>query len=161
MVMFGLLAVTGPILHFTHRQRQREEVINYKPPRWAPVIALNTPTPRVRVAPVPDPAIVAYRPARRAAPRTDQADWRPASNLNPIPNPKLRPGPNPNPVPSPVPPVPVPVSPPDPNERLRHALQQLVDRIQTIQSPGIQNHEPRVTQRPMQRADIDIMKSAR
>ena len=161
MVMFGLLAVTGPILHFTHRQRQREEVINHKPPRWAPVIALNTPTPRVRVAPVPDPAIVAYRPARRAAPRRDQADWQPASNLNPIPNPKLRPGPNPNPVPSPVPPVPIPVSPPDPNERLRHALQQLVDRIQTIQSPGIQNHEPRVTQRPMQRADIDIMKSAR
>ena len=117
-VMLALLAVTGPIIHFTHRQRQRE-VINYKPPRWAPVVALNTQEPRVRVTQTPDPAI-AYRPARRAAPRAEQSEWRPAPN--PVP------GPNPMPIPGPA-------RPPDPDERLRHALQQLVDRIQTIQ-PG-------------------------
>lgn len=148
MVMFGLLAVTGPILHFTHRQRQRE-VINYKPPRWAPVIPLNTPAPRVRVTPAPDPAI-AYRPARRAAPQVDQTDWQPAPNPNPNPSP--RPSPDPRPDQSPAP---IPARPPDANERLRHALQQLVDRIQTIQP------EPRVARRPVQRADIEMMKSAR
>ena len=140
MVMFALLAVTGPILHFTHRQRQRE-VIQYKPPRWAPVVALNTPATRLRATPPPGPAIVAYRPARRSAPRTHQTDWRPAPDLIPAPAPQ---------------PAPVPVHAPDPNERLRHALQQLVDRIQTIQKP-----EPHFTQRPVQRADIDLLKNAR
>jgi hypothetical protein len=162
MVMFGLLGVTGPILHFTHRQRQRE-VINYKPPRWAPVVALNTPAPRVRVTPVPDPAIVAYRPARRAA------------NPALAPNPISRPRPVANAVASPAAspaatplarPVAIPPRPVDPNERLRHALQQLVDRIQTIQSPAIQSPatqspDPRGARRHMQRADIDMMKSVR
>ncbi len=154
MVMFALLAVTGPILHFTHRQRQRE-VINYKPPRWAPVVALNT-EPRVRVAQTPNPAI-AYRPTRRAAPRVDQTDWRPAPNQNPSPIPSPIPALDSWPAPSPTPsPTPSPARPPDPNERLRHALQQLVDRIQMIERP-----EPRVTPRPMQRADIEMVKSAR
>ncbi len=139
IVMLGLLAVTGPILHFTHRQRQRD-VINYKPPRWAPVVPLNTPAPRIRLTQIPDPAI-AYQPARRAAPRVDHTDWRPAPNPNPTPDPR---------------PVPTPARPPDPNERLRHALQQLVDRIQTIQpiqsdaAPGRSRH-----------ADVEMLKNAR
>ncbi len=146
MVMFALLAVTGPILHFTHRQRQRE-VINYKPPRWAPVVALNTPEPRIRAMQTPNPA-AAYRPARRAAPQTDQTDWRPAPNRNPSPIPT----PDPKPVPRPVP---SPARPPDPNERLRHALQQLVDRIQTIQ-PTQPNAAPARTRR----ADVELLKNA-
>lgn len=157
MVMFGLLGVTGPILHFTHRQRQRE-VIDYKPPRWAPVVALNTPAPRVRVTPVMDPAIVAYRPARRL-PNPDPA---------PIPDPVSRPRTAARAVarPAAIPAagaaaVPIPPRPLDPNERLRHALQQLVDRIQTIQSPAIQGPDPRIARRPVQRADIDVMKRAR
>ena len=139
MVMFALLAVTGPILHFTHRQRARE-VINYKPPRWAPVVALNTPEPRVRATQAPDPAI-AYRPARRAAPRAEPTNWRPAPN----------PMPNPGPAP-----FPGPARPPDPNERLRHALQQLVDRIQTIQ-PARPDAAPVRTRR----ADVEMLKNAR
>jgi len=146
MVMFALLAVTGPILHFTHRQRQRE-VIDYKPPRWAPVVALNTPEPRVRAMQTPNPA-AAYRPARRAAPQPDQTDWRPAPHRNQNRNPSPIPTPDPRPVPSPA-------RPPDPNERLRHALQQLVDRIQTIQ-PTQPNAAPGRTRR----ADIEMLKNA-
>ena len=138
MVMFALLAVTGPILHFTHRQRQRE-VINYKPPRWAPVIPLNAPAPRVRAMHTMEPA-AAYRPARRTSPQSDLTGWRPTPA---------------RPEPRPAKPVPSPARPPDPNERLRHALQQLVDRIQTNRP------EPRITPRPVLRADIEMMKSAR
>jgi hypothetical protein len=149
MVMFALLAVTGPILHFTHRQRQREEVIAYKPPRWAPVVALNAPAPRVRVTPTPNPAI-AYRPARRAAPRTEQTDWRPAPIQNQIQNPDSRLVPI-----SAQRPVPIPAHPPDPHERLRHALQQLVDRIQTIQP----NQSDAASGRT-RRADVEMLKNA-
>jgi hypothetical protein len=139
MVMFALLAVTGPILHFTHRQRQRE-VINYKPPRWAPVVALNTPEPRVRATQKPHPAI-AQRPARRAAPPAEPTDWRPA----------------PNPMPRPIPtPAPGPARPPDPNEQLRNALQQLVDRIQTMQPI-----RPDAGQVRTRRADVERLKNAR
>ena len=113
MVMFALLGVTGPILHFTHRQRQRE-VINYKPPRWAPVIPLNTPAPRVRITHTPDPAI-AYRPARRAAPRAGQPDWRPAAHPSPSLDPRMDPRINSNLDSRPAPrPVPIPAHPPDP-----------------------------------------------
>jgi hypothetical protein len=146
MVMFALLAVTGPILHFTHRQRQRE-VIDYKPPRWAPVVALNTPEPRVRAMQTPNPA-AAYRPARRAAPQPDQTDWRPVPHRNQNRNPSPIPTPDPRPVPSPA-------RAPDPNERLRHALQQLVDRIQTIQ-PTQPNAAPGRTRS----ADIEMLKNA-
>ena len=153
MVMFGLLGVTGPILHFTHRQGQRE-VINYKPPRWAPVVALNTPAPRVRVTPVTDPP--SSHTGRHGAFRNPD----PA----PIPDPVSRPRAAARAVATPAAraaAVPIPPRPLDPNERLRHALQQLVDRIQTIQSPAIQGPDPRIARRPVQRADIDVMKRAR
>jgi hypothetical protein len=142
MVMFALLAVTGPIIHFTHRQRQRE-VIHYKPPRWAPVVALNTPEPRVRVTQTPDSAIP-YRPARHAAPRAEQTAGRPA------------PKPMASRVPSPPTPFPGPAHPPDPNERLRHALQQLVDRIQAIQPTRLDGAPIRT-----RHADVEMLKNAR
>jgi hypothetical protein len=102
MVMFALLAVTGPILHFTHRMRERE-VVNFKPPRWAPVVALNTPAPRARML---HPRDLEF--GRQRAPKPIRPPVQPER-----------------------PPAPVPVRPPEPSERLAQALQQLVDRIQT------------------------------
>ena len=102
MVMFALLAVTGPILHFTHRRRERE-VVNFKPPRWAPVVALNMPAPRARMSHAPD-----FKFGRQRAPQPIRPPAQPER-----------------------PPAPVPVRPPEPSERLAQALQQLVDRIQT------------------------------
>ena len=49
MVLFGAIAIAGPALHFVERRRQRE-AISYQPPPWARVVALNAPTPRIRVA---------------------------------------------------------------------------------------------------------------
>ena len=157
IVMFGLLAVTGPIIHFTHRQRQRE-VVAYKPPRWAPVLPLNETTERVRVKQhAPDPAI-GKRPARRVALQTDQPAWRPAPELipGPVPTPVPRQIPRPAP-PPPERPAPVPSSPPlNLNDELRYTLQQLVDRIQAIHPIA-----PDVAQGGTRRADIGMMKKAR
>ena len=47
MIMFAALAIAGPALHFVERRRRREAV-NFRPPPWARVVALNTPTPRIR-----------------------------------------------------------------------------------------------------------------
>ncbi|HEY6023016.1 MAG TPA: hypothetical protein VIV34_02425 [Pseudolabrys sp.] len=127
MVMFALLAVTGPILHFTHRKRERD-VVNFQPPRWAPVTALNAPAPRIRVSHPPDIEF-ARRPAPRPIRPPDQTER---------------------------PPAPRPAPPAQPNERLAHALQQLVDRIQTTQRSEQAN-----VARPARRADVEMMKSAR
>jgi len=86
MIMFAALAIAGPALHFVERRRRREAV-NFRPPPWARVVALNAPTPRVRVT----------------APRPHAAKSS----------------------------APMPIRPPDQTERLAHALQQLVDRLQT------------------------------
>jgi hypothetical protein len=86
MIMFAALAIAGPALHFVDGRRRREAV-NFQPPPWARVVALNAPTPRIRVMPRPPP--LAKSPA------------------------------------------PMPIRPPDQTERLAHALQQLVDRLQT------------------------------
>ncbi|HTM74053.1 MAG TPA: hypothetical protein VL198_12560 [Pseudolabrys sp.] len=86
MIMFAAIAIAGPALHFVERRRRREAV-NFRPPPWARVVALNAPTPRVRTT-APRP-----RAAKSSAP--------------------------------------VPIRPPDQTERLAHALQQLVDRLQT------------------------------
>lgn len=128
MVMFALLAVTGPILHFTHRQRHQRETINFKPPRWAPVVALNAPAPRIR----PSQATQSEFARRPAA--------RPIRALDPIER-RLAPG---------------PARPPEPNERLVQALQQLVNRMQTTRRT-----EPDTVPPPARRAGIDVMKSAR
>jgi hypothetical protein len=133
MVMFALLAVTGPILHFTHRQRQRDEVIKYKPPRWAPVVPLNAPAPRIRRWQVPKPAAPIVR---RPQPRPVQA-----SDLPQVPTWQH---------------VPDPPRAVEPNERLTHALQQLIDRMQTIQ-PVQSNAAPGRTRR----ADVEMLKNAR
>ena len=86
MIMFAALAIAGPALHFVDGRRRREAV-HFQPPPWARVVALNAPTPRIRVMP---------RPPRLAKS-----------------------------------PAPMPIRPPDQTERLAHALQQLVDRLQT------------------------------
>jgi len=86
MIMFAAIAIAGPALHFVERRRRREAV-NFRPPPWARVVALNAPTPRVR-APAPRPRVTKSS-------------------------------------------APVPIRPPDQTERLAHALQQLVDRLQT------------------------------
>jgi len=49
MIVFAVLAVAGPMLHYAERRRRREETANYQSPRWAGVVTPNTPTPRVRV----------------------------------------------------------------------------------------------------------------
>jgi hypothetical protein len=105
MIMFAALAIAGPALHFVDRRRRREAV-NFQPPPWARVVALNAPTPRNRGMP---------RPPHRAKP-----------------------------------PAPMPIRPPDQTERLAHALQQLVDRLQTAD-----RSEPKaVRARPRGRASI-------
>ena len=104
MIMFAALAIAGPALHFVERRRRREAV-NFRPPPWARVVALNAPTPRIRVTP------------------------RPYAGK---------------------PPAPLPIRPPDQTERLAHALQQLVDRLQTAD-----RHEPKaVCVRPRGRASM-------
>lgn len=65
MAMFAALAIAGPALHFVERRRRREAVI-FRPPPWARVVALNAPTPRIRVMPRPhvakSPAPMPIRP---------------------------------------------------------------------------------------------------
>ena len=65
MIMFAALAIAGPALHFVERRRRREAV-NFRPPPWARVVALNAPTPRIRVTPRPyagkPPAPMPIRP---------------------------------------------------------------------------------------------------
>ncbi len=53
MVGFALLAVTGPVHHYTKRRRQRE-TSNFRVPQWARVVALNAPKPRARVSVAPE-----------------------------------------------------------------------------------------------------------
>ena len=139
IVMFGLLAVTGPIIHFTHKQRQRE-VINYKPPRWAP-LPLDDDAGAARARQhAPDPTL-ANPPTRRVARQIDKPAWRPAPDLIPTPAPQR-----------PERAAPVPASLPDLNEELRYALQQLVDRIHTLK-PGQPDDAPP--------ADVRMLKKAR
>ena len=90
MVMLAALAIAGPALHFVERRRRREAV-NFRPPPWARVVALNAPTPRIHMT---------------------------------MSRPKIA---------KPV--APMPITPPDQTERLAHALQQLVDRLQTVDEP--------------------------
>lgn len=59
MIMFAMLAVAGPTLHYAERRRAREDQ-NHQPPRWTHVVALNAPTPRIRE---PLPREPAGRPA--------------------------------------------------------------------------------------------------
>jgi hypothetical protein len=89
MTLFAALAIAGPALHIVERRRRRE-ALNFRPPPWARVIALNAPKPRIRVM---------MRPQRASQP------------------------------------APVLPRPPDQTERLAHALQQLVDRLQTTEPP--------------------------
>src|SRR6478735_1841552 len=35
MIVFAVLAVAGPMLHYAERRRRREETANYQSPRWA------------------------------------------------------------------------------------------------------------------------------
>ena len=51
MIVFAALAIAGPALHFAERRRRRREAVNFQPPRWARVVSLNAPAPRVRAMP--------------------------------------------------------------------------------------------------------------
>jgi hypothetical protein len=66
MAVFAALAIAGTALHFAERRRRRREAVNFRPPPWARVVALNAPTPRIRVMPrqrVAKPAVpVPIRP---------------------------------------------------------------------------------------------------
>jgi hypothetical protein len=71
MIIFAVLAVTGPALHYA--ERRRREAINFRPPRWARVVALNAPTPRALVTLPPEP-LVQRRPPPVAAIPADQPE---------------------------------------------------------------------------------------
>ncbi len=62
MLVFALLAVIGPIHHYTERRRQRE-TSNFHVPQWARVVALNAPKPRARLPFAPE-----SRTGKRLAP---------------------------------------------------------------------------------------------
>jgi len=132
MVMLALLAVTGPILHFSHRRRDEREATTFKPPRWAPVVALNTPTPRVREWHGSPPTVRKRALAQSIV--VDRNEKKPIPQTWPT-----------------VPPMP----PLDSHERLKHALQQLVDRIQTIPAPNAT-----IVPRPTEQANVGRMKRA-
>src|SRR5262245_27399066 len=89
MIVFAALAIAGPALHFVERRRRRKAV-DFRPPPWARVVALNAPTPRVHAM---------------SRQRVE------------------------------IPSAPMPIRPPDQTERLAHVLQQLVDRLQTVDRP--------------------------
>ena len=73
MIVFAVLAVAGPTLHYAERRRQREETANYESPRWARVVTPNTPAPRDRVPLQPNLA-VDRRPAPIPPPPADQTE---------------------------------------------------------------------------------------
>ena len=61
MVVFAVIGIAGPIIHFVERRRSRRIIISEEePPRWARVVNLNTPTPRVHV-PLPSDSMIARR----------------------------------------------------------------------------------------------------
>jgi hypothetical protein len=62
MVVFAVLAVTGPIHHYTERRRRRESS-SFHVPEWARVVALNAPKPRARL-----PFAMETRTGKRLAP---------------------------------------------------------------------------------------------
>lgn len=72
MVVFAVLAVTGPALHFAERRRRRE-AINFQPPRWARVVALNAPTPRA-LEPLPPEPLARRQPTPVPAVPVDQTE---------------------------------------------------------------------------------------
>ena len=73
MIVFAVLAVAGPTLHYAERRRQREETANYQSPRWARVVTPNTPAPRDRVPLQPNLA-VDRRPAPIPPTPADQTE---------------------------------------------------------------------------------------
>ena len=51
MIVFAVLGIAGPIIHFVDRRRRRRIIISKEePPQWARVVTLNTPSPRVHVS---------------------------------------------------------------------------------------------------------------
>lgn len=61
MIVFAVFGIAGPIIHFVDRRRRRRIIISKEePPRWAPVVTLNTPSPRVHVS-LPSDSVIARR----------------------------------------------------------------------------------------------------
>jgi hypothetical protein len=71
MVLFAALAIAGPALHIVERRRRRREAVSFQPPPWARVVALNAPTPRIRVAPVA-PAGPRAAPPEKSSDQTER-----------------------------------------------------------------------------------------
>ena len=64
MLLLAGLAVAGILFHVARRRRRAFEATAFRPPAWARVVALNAPTPRVRV---PLPRTPKDEPAQRPA----------------------------------------------------------------------------------------------
>jgi hypothetical protein len=63
MIVFAVLGIAGPIIHFVDRRRRRRVIISKEePPHWARVVTLNTPSPRVHVSLPSDSAIARRTP---------------------------------------------------------------------------------------------------
>src|SRR6185437_8864894 len=60
MIVFIVLAVTGPALHLMERRRRRAAA--FHPPRWARVVSLNTQDSSPRRAAAPQPRPTTRRP---------------------------------------------------------------------------------------------------
>src|SRR5262249_46850534 len=61
MIVFAVLVIAGPIIHFVDRRRKRRIIITEEePPRWARVVNLNAPAPRAHM-PLPSDSRVASR----------------------------------------------------------------------------------------------------
>ena len=92
MIVFAVLAITGPAIHFVERRRRRKAIAIQPLPRWANVVALDTTTPALRPATPSQPRQRIHRaqpatPDLPAAPRPKrridreaaaESDWTPA-----------------------------------------------------------------------------------
>jgi hypothetical protein len=63
MIVFAVLGIAGPIIHFVDRRRKRRIIITeQEPPRWARVVNLNAPAPRVQLPLPSDPPVTRRTP---------------------------------------------------------------------------------------------------
>lgn len=63
MIVFAVLGIAGPIIHFVDRRRRRRIIISKdEPPQWAHVVSLNAPSPRVHMPLPPDSPIARRTP---------------------------------------------------------------------------------------------------
>lgn len=74
MIVFAVLGIGGPIIHFVDRRRRRRVIISKdEPPQWAHVVSLNAPSPRVHI-PLPSDSVVARRTSPIPPTSVDQTE---------------------------------------------------------------------------------------